>query len=434
MDAQAVWSREARGFFYSSRHSATGIFIFLFVLMHLADANAQILRRPPAQPRGSAGSNAPKHYVQSAHFVVNAPDPVLARKVAEEAERFRKELAIDWLGHEIAEWDDKCPITVELSMHAGGETSFAFVTDHRQQSRPRSWEMKIFGSPERILDSVLPHEVTHTIFATHFGQPLPRWADEGACTIVEHDSERRKNHQMLIDFLHTNRGIPFNRMFEMKQYPNDILPLYAQGHSLSKFLVMQKGKRHFLDFIAAGMKAEQQGPLLRGWDRTTEEFYGFGNLSELQDAWIVWVKSGSKELSPGELLANNPSQPSTTSTRPRRIEKQIPAQQVANADPKTLIMEREEINAQSVDRSEIARVQPNQPSRTFQDGTEVASNSWYVRQSQANRATTQRQPLNESPSAQSTGDGGNMSFQPLEALSGNPLGQSAEKTSSTIWR
>ena len=61
--------------------------------------------------------------------------------------------------------------------------------------------MSIQGSRQRILDSVLPHEVTHTIFASHFRQPLPRWADEGACTTVEHASERAKQEKMLIEFL-----------------------------------------------------------------------------------------------------------------------------------------------------------------------------------------------------------------------------------------
>jgi hypothetical protein len=87
--------------------------------------------------------------------------------------------------------------------------------------------MKVQGSRERVLDSVVPHEVTHTVFATHFRQPLPRWADEGACTTVEHRSEIAKQERMLIDFLKTRRGIPFNAMFDMKDYPQDVLPLYV---------------------------------------------------------------------------------------------------------------------------------------------------------------------------------------------------------------
>jgi hypothetical protein len=229
------------------------------------------------------------------NFVVIAPDPNLAKQVGLAAEKYRRELAIEWLGHELPDWTEKCPIRVSLSAHAGGQTSFGFVTNG-SESVPVGWDMEIFGSPERILDSVLPHEITHTIFATHFGRPLPRWADEGACTTVEHESERNKNHQLLMRYLRTNRGIPFNKMFAMKQYPHDIYPLYAQGYSLARFLILQGGKRHFIDYIGAGMAAEVSGDIPRAWDATTEKFYGFDDLSELQVRWIGWVKQGCPDL------------------------------------------------------------------------------------------------------------------------------------------
>lgn len=244
--------------------------------------------------------------VESTNFIVYAEDQVLAQKVAREAERFRRELAIEWIGEEMPTWQQKCPIKVKLERNAGGQTSFAFVfNDPSNQAKgvPTDWEMEIFGPPDRILDAVLPHEITHTIFATHFGRPLPRWADEGACTTVEHESERNKNHQMLIQFLTSSpsRGIPFNRMFTMKNYPQDILPLYAQGYSLAKFLIFQKGRRHFLDFVARGLEYEElvaQGRMastLGAWNTATNEFYNFDDLSNLQIAWQSWVQDGSQK-------------------------------------------------------------------------------------------------------------------------------------------
>ena len=251
----------------------------------LSSANAQNYRQ---------ARNAP---VVSENFVVRANDPLLAQKVSTEAERFRRELAVQWLGKELPTWNQKCPITVEVARHAGGETSFAFMTYGTGRGNPIDWRMKIFGPPDRLLDAVLPHEVTHTIFATHFGRPLPRWADEGACTTVEHASERKKNHRMLMDFLSASpsRGIPFNRMFTMRNYPHDILPLYAQGYSLAKFLILQKGKRKFLDYISEGLKNESQMHELRAWDKATNDFYGFRDLSDLQIAWLEWVRNGSQE-------------------------------------------------------------------------------------------------------------------------------------------
>ena len=119
------------------------------------------------------------------NFIVTAPTPHFAQQVAISAENYRRDLAVEWLGRELPPWQEPCPIRVEVGPHlgAGGATSFAFVG-----GQPTGWTMSIQGSAERVLDSVLPHEVTHTIFATHYGRPLPRWADEGACTIVEHDS------------------------------------------------------------------------------------------------------------------------------------------------------------------------------------------------------------------------------------------------------
>ncbi len=288
------------------RESIGTLFVFssLVFLFHVDTANAQGFR-----PRSLMTAKP----VASQNFVVYAADPILARKISTEAERFRKELAVQWLGHELPNWPQKCPITVELKMHAGGETSFGFDFDNLGKSVPNNWRMKLFGPADRVLDAVLPHEVTHTIFASHFGQPLPRWADEGACTTVEHESERKKNHQMLLEFLSSSpsRGLPFNRMFTMRNYPHDILPLYAQGYSLAKFLILQKGKRHFVDYIGNGLQKESRLHVLTAWNQATAESYNYKNLSDLQLAWMDWVQKGSDETafakrSPPATFVSNP--------------------------------------------------------------------------------------------------------------------------------
>ena len=135
------------------------------------------------------------------------------------------------------------------------------------------------------MDSVLPHEVTHTIFATHFGGPLPRWADEGACTTVEHTSERKKQEDWLIRFIHERRGIPFNRMFAMTEYPRDILPLYAQGYSVTRYLIAQGGKQKFIAFVGDGIATNN-------WNAAVQKHYGYDRLGDLQLAWQAWLGRG----------------------------------------------------------------------------------------------------------------------------------------------
>lgn len=284
------------------------------------------------------------------NFVVSAPDPQLAKQVAAAAEKYRHDLAIQWLGAELPQWSEKCPVTVRLAAQAGGQTSFGFTNDG-SRSAPVGWKMEIYGSPERILDSVLPHEVTHTIFATHFGRPLPRWADEGACTTVEHESERNKNHDLLLRFLTTNRGIPFNRMFVMKQYPHDIYPLYAQGYSLARFLIMQGGRQHFMDYVGAGMATERPGIEPRAWDAATKEFYGYDDLSELQVRWVQWVRQGCPDVS--EPSTESVAQTDRNASAPNPIAQATSAQswylaQVANDRPVEQSSSQQQIEGQVI--------------------------------------------------------------------------------------
>ncbi len=219
---------------------------------------------------------------QSPNFTVDAPTPQMAEQIGQAAEQYRRDLAQLWLTRTLPDWSQPCPITVRVGEHlgAGGATSFMF-----DRGEVYGWRMNIQGPLDRILDSVLPHEVTHTIFASHFRQPLPRWADEGACTTVEHESERAKQQKMLIHFLRSGRGISFSHMFRMKEYPSDVMPLYAQGHSLAVFLISQGGRQKFLEYVADGLKNEQ-------WVEVTRQHYGFPNPGALQNNWLDWVRQG----------------------------------------------------------------------------------------------------------------------------------------------
>jgi hypothetical protein len=247
------------------------------------------------------------------NFVVEASSEGLAHRVGLAAEKYRRELAMLWLNKELPDWSEPCPIKVQAAPHlfAGGETSFVF-----DRGEVFGWRMRVQGTEERILDSVLPHEVTHTILATHFRRPLPRWADEGACTTVEHTSERNKQQNMLINFLRTNKGIAFSQMFAMKEYPTEMLPLYAQGYSLARYLIEQGGRQKFLNYVGEGLKREN-------WSVATKTYYGYRNLAHLQDSWLEWVKQGSPPLdkvsSQGNQLAAVDNKPAARKAKTEAI-------------------------------------------------------------------------------------------------------------------
>lgn len=215
------------------------------------------------------------------NFVVHAPTPAIAQQVGEYAEKWRKEKALEWLGKEMPTWGQPCPLRVTLTPGgAGGATTFAF-----DRGAILSQEMNVQGSLERILNSVLPHEVTHTVFAYHFRQPLPRWADEGGCVLSEDDLERRRHDELVRQSLAGGRAFRLRVLFDMKQYPTsgqDIMTLYAQGYSLSRFLVETTDRKRFLDFVGEGMRS--------GWDNAVRVHLGMRNVEELEAAWLDWMR------------------------------------------------------------------------------------------------------------------------------------------------
>ena len=244
------------------------------------------------------------------NFIVETQDPRLAEQIGKAAEKYRRELAISWTGRAMPDWAQPCTMTVHVGPHlgAGGATTFLF-----DRGEVYGWRMNIQGSAERVLDSVLPHEITHMIFASHFRCPLPRWADEGGATSVEHAAELAKHHKMLTQFLRTGRGIAFNHMFAMTEYPADVMPLYAQGFALAEYLIMQGGRRKYLDYLTEALQTRQ-------WSAATQHHYGYRDLGALQNAWLGWVAQGFPALAPKSPEAKPPVQLASSGGKLRRPE------------------------------------------------------------------------------------------------------------------
>src|SRR5262249_53566296 len=53
--------------------------------------------------------------------------------------------------------------------------------------------------------------------------------------------------------------------------------LYAEGHSVTRFLVGKKDCKTFLAFVTAGMKD--------GWDKAVKAHYGYKDVEALEDDW-----------------------------------------------------------------------------------------------------------------------------------------------------
>jgi hypothetical protein len=230
------------------------------------------------------------------NFTVHAADPQVAQLIGQWAEHYRKEKAMLWLGQEMPQWPQPCPLYVDVNTQGpSGATSFQFG-----QGQVLSMKMEIQGPLDRLVRSVLPHEVTHTVFAHYFRHPVPRWADEGGSVLSEDDIERDRHDQLVRNIINKGQKIPLRTLLALKEYPPQVMCLYAQGYSMTDYLVKRSNRQQFLAFVARGTQA--------GWDRAIQEYYGHKNADELEAAWIQFLRDGRSQPA-GTLVAGNKANP-----------------------------------------------------------------------------------------------------------------------------
>jgi hypothetical protein len=189
-------------------------------------------------------------------------------------------------------WQEPCPIKISVTMNgSGGATSFVF-----DRGAILSQDMHIEGTVERLMNSVLPHEITHTVFAYYYRQPVPRWADEGGSVLSEDDLERSRHDRLVREILNTpGRRIPLRRLFTLSQYPPDVMVLYAEGYSVTNFLVSISSRPAFLQFIAQGMRGND-------WDGAVRTHFRFNTVEELEGAWLASLRGNRNP--PAAVLAS----------------------------------------------------------------------------------------------------------------------------------
>jgi RNA polymerase sigma factor (sigma-70 family) len=217
---------------------------------------------------------------QTANFDVTAPTAEIARQVGEAAERERKAQAMLWLGEAMPPWPKRCPLTVKPTTGgSAGATKFNF--DFRGNYEVLSMEFE--GDLQRILRSVLPHEMTHTVFAHHFRYPVPRWADEGAAVAAESEDEHRHHDRLIRQYLDQQKALPLRRLFQLKDYGGspDAMLVFTQGYSVTRYLLAAGDRPTFLRFIKLGMAD--------GWDAAARACYNADSVEALQLNWMGYM-------------------------------------------------------------------------------------------------------------------------------------------------
>ncbi len=226
-----------------------------------------------------ATSSASAATYRTTNFIIHADSETFATAAGQTAEILRRELAISWLGGELPPWSAPCVVTVTTSptLQADGEATYTF-----EDGEVHNWKITAQGSEERVLDSVLPHEIMHTVLASYLRAKAPRWIDEGIATSTEADPERNGYRDRLVGYLRSNKGIPFNNMVAFTEYPDDVQPFYSQAFSVCEYLILIGGRRRLVEFA-------KEGTFTKDWNAALQRYYGCKSLGDLQVDWNAWV-------------------------------------------------------------------------------------------------------------------------------------------------
>lgn len=232
------------------------------------------------------------------NFTVTGATPDWREKIAAAAEEHRKSLAKLWLGKELPEWKQPCPILVQATdgLVKSSATVFQFGND---RSAAVTMSMRLEGSLEQILGNLLPHEIMHTILADHFRKPVPRWADEGAAIMAEQASEHQRQDTYIRKFLADGVAIRLSHLFQLQEYPGQVGVFYAESGSVTRFLVEGHGSEKFLAFVKMGMESN--------WDQAVKQIYDRATVNELERAWIAWLRKTNPPKPPPPQPADPPA-------------------------------------------------------------------------------------------------------------------------------
>ena len=118
----------------------------------------------------------------------------LALQMLRQAERFREEIALQWLGGPLPEGQGRVVINLRVSHDRDEGLTWACDSQDRL-----CHTIYLVTSPQRALGSTLKHEIAHAVLATHFSHPhrLPSWLEEAIASDYD-DASRKSTRQRIL--------------------------------------------------------------------------------------------------------------------------------------------------------------------------------------------------------------------------------------------
>ncbi len=205
-----------------------------------------------------------------------------AEKLLQQAEKYRKTLASDWLGEELPVGAGRTIINVAFS---NKDSALTWPIDNR---RRKCHMLYLSTSPERALGSALKHEMVHVIMATRFGQGcgLPIWLEEGIASRYDDQSRISKRRAIANWYAQTEQWPNITDVLGRQKISTRDTSAYAIAASVTNFLLSRADRRTLVIFGAEAAATNLEAAL--------RKHYQIRSTHELQIAWQNWVQRNAR--------------------------------------------------------------------------------------------------------------------------------------------
>jgi hypothetical protein len=230
-------------------------------------------------------------FAHSDNFAVFSPDQgsraeeqQFAKRVLENAEAYRQEIAQEWLGEQLANGEGESVIYVKFSPEIDRGRTWAVDCPGREFHN-----VYLHTTAENATGSTLRHEITHTVLATAFPHPqrLPIWVEEGIASRYDDEGRKDAREQQRMAWVRAGRLPKLQMLLELSNLGAFDDEAYTTSTSLVAYLLTRGDAPAVLRFARDGQAF--------GWDAALASHYGIGSVAELQAGWEQWLAANPGE-------------------------------------------------------------------------------------------------------------------------------------------
>jgi len=212
-------------------------------------------------------------------------DTRFAETVLAAAEKYRREISLEWFGEVLPSGIGRTTISVRHA--ADRDSGLTWAMDHPDR---KMHTVYLFATGEEATGSTLAHEIAHVVLATHFPHPhrLPAWLEEGIASRYDDDQRNQTRGSVLRFFTRQDHWPRIEGVLNAENIAAEDTRSYAAAVSLTEMLLAQGDKETLLQFGRAAARS--------GWQQAMTDSYRIRNAAQLQQRWQEWVSASASSV------------------------------------------------------------------------------------------------------------------------------------------